>query len=120
LQHKLLVIDDSIDMREILTLLFEPEGYTVELACDGLEALAKLKSEVLPALIFLDHEMDTMDGPEFLRELERLHPEILARIPIIMFTGRDLSLIGKTRATEVIAKQVGIHVLLSLVKRYVP
>jgi len=105
-------------MRELMTLVFAPEGYEVAEAANGQEALVKLTTEPLPDLIFLDHEMGIMDGPEFLRQLARLHPEILARIPIILLTGLEVNHISANRATEVVAKQVGVQPLLLLVKRY--
>jgi CheY-like chemotaxis protein len=118
LAYKILVIDDNKDTRELMALLFEPEGYEVAEASDGEQALGKLNSEPLPDLIFLDHNMEIMNGPNFLNELERNHPEILARVPIIMITVVDTKLIRETRATEIIAKPVGVDPLLSLVKRY--
>jgi CheY-like chemotaxis protein len=118
LAYKILVVDDNKDMRDLMTLLFEPEGYEVAEACDGEQALVKLNDEPLPDLIFLDHNMEIMDGPNFLKELEQNHPEILARVPIILITGLDSKSIRDTRATEVIAKPIGIEPLLSLVKRY--
>lgn len=118
MSQKILVVDDSLDMRELLALVFEPEGYIIEIASDGRQALEILSSKPLPDLIFLDHEMDVMDGPQFLLELERVQPEILTRIPIILLTGMEIKDVAPNRATEVLAKQDGIESLLSTVKRH--
>ncbi len=116
--HKILVVDDSEDMRDLMSLIFEPEGYEVAKAQNGKQALLKLDTESLPDLIFLDHNMSVMDGPEFLTELGRVHPELLEKIPIIMLTGKAVCTVSETRATEIIRKQDGIESLLQIVKRY--
>lgn len=118
MSYKILVVDDSKDMRDLMSLLFEPEGYEVTQASDGQQALARLEEDHLPDLIFLDHIMENMDGPEFLRELERSHPDVLETVPIILLTGMETHKVAETRATEVVAKQVGIEPLLALAKRY--
>jgi CheY-like chemotaxis protein len=58
LSGKILVIDDSQDVRNMLSLMFKLEGYDVVQACSGRQALLKLKNESLPKLIFLDYLMD--------------------------------------------------------------
>ena len=118
MSYKILVVDDSKDMRDLMALIFKPEGYEVEEARDGNEALTKLDNETPPDLIFLDHVMEVMDGPEFLTQLGRTHPEVLSQVPIIMLTGKEADEVEEDRVTEVVAKQVGVEPLLALVKRY--
>jgi len=118
MSYKILVVDDCKDIRELMTLALQPEGYEVAVAKNGRQALQKLNTEILPDLIFVDHEMDELDGPGFLRELEQLHPEILATVPIIMFTGTQSHLVSKNCATEIVEKPLGVNPLRMLVKRY--
>jgi CheY-like chemotaxis protein len=118
MSQKILVIDDSKDMRVLLSLLLKPEGYEVAEACDGKQALKMLKTETAPDLIFLDHNMSVMDGPEFLEILEKKFPKIFATVPVIMLTGMESEKITASRATEVVAKQAGIEPLLRLVAKY--
>jgi CheY-like chemotaxis protein len=114
--NKILIVDDSQDIRELMSFIFEPEGYEVITAANGREALEKLSSESHPGLIFLDHDMEGMNGPEFISELKRIHPESL--IPIIMLTGRELHTINGTNTTKLFKKPVNVEFLLGLAKEY--
>ena len=77
MQH-VLVVDDDPDIRETLAHRLANEGYSVDLARDGAEALAQLSDGCSPDAIVLDLGMPTMNGWQF-RDLQR-HPR-LAEIP---------------------------------------
>jgi putative two-component system response regulator len=77
------VVDDQEDTRRVLQRILANFGYQVELARDGLEALAKLSLDV--DLVLLDAEMPGMDGFEFARRI-RANPRY-ADLPLIMVTG---------------------------------
>ena len=66
---KILIVDDDPDIREVLTMILESQGYTVVAASDGIECLAVLKAEN-PNLMIIDLLMPKMDGFALLRELE--------------------------------------------------
>ena len=66
---KILIVDDDPDIREVLTMILESQGYTVVAASDGIECLAVLKAEN-PNLMIVDLLMPKMDGFALLRELE--------------------------------------------------
>ena len=78
---RLLIVDDDPDICEVLTELLTAEGYAVDCASDGVEALAALVSAP-PDAVFLDVNMPIMDGYEFLRRRDA-DPR-LAKIPIII------------------------------------
>ncbi|HEX4872334.1 MAG TPA: response regulator, partial [Nevskiaceae bacterium] len=81
-----LVVDDSITMRRVAERLLTKNGYRVSTAKDGLDAMARLQTEI-PAAILLDIEMPRADGFEvaaFVRNSERI-----AEVPIIMITSRS-------------------------------
>lgn len=59
----ILIVDDEKDILEILKFNIEKEGYTVDLASNGLEALEKMKFRT-PDLVLLDVMMPMMDGIE--------------------------------------------------------
>ncbi len=59
----ILIVDDEKDILEILRFNIEKEGYTVDLASNGLEALEKMKFRT-PDLVLLDVMMPMMDGIE--------------------------------------------------------
>lgn len=81
---KILVADDDQAVRESLRRSLIFNGYTVTLATDGAETLAKIESE-RPDLAILDVMMPKRDGLEVCREL-RSHGD---DIPILLLTARD-------------------------------
>jgi chemotaxis protein histidine kinase CheA/ActR/RegA family two-component response regulator len=81
-----LIVDDSITVREILSMTFNKVGYRVEQARDGQEAWEKLRSGLPCDLIFCDIEMPRMDGLELLSRLQK-DPD-LRHLPIAMLTSR--------------------------------
>ena len=81
--QKILVVDDESNIRDLATLYLEKEGFTVEAAENGRDAIAKFAS-VQPALVILDVMMPGMDGFEVCRELRREHD-----VPILMVTARS-------------------------------
>ncbi len=86
--HKVLVIDDDKDVREILIRLLKDAGYRPIDARDGKEGLERTKDE--PSLIILDLEMPRMDGFEFLDNYIKNVPEE-KRSPVLVFSGKDLT-----------------------------
>lgn len=83
--EKILVVDDDPDIRDVLRITLEAEGYEVFEAADGEEVLPAVKHHA-PQLILLDFVMPKMNGSEVSALLKR---DILLRhIPIIMLTGK--------------------------------
>lgn len=80
-----MVVDDSLTVRKITGRLLAREGYQVETAKDGVDALQKLQ-DIRPAVMLLDVEMPRMDGFELTRNL-RANADT-RDIPIIMITSR--------------------------------
>ncbi len=81
-----LIVDDSITVRELLSMTFTKSGYRVEQARDGQEAWDKMRSGLPCDIVFCDIEMPKMDGLEL---LDRMHKdEILKNLPIAMLTSR--------------------------------
>ena len=81
-----LVVDDSITVRELLTMSFNKLGYRVEQARDGQEAWDKLQGGLVCDMIFSDIEMPRMNGLEFLSNLHQ--DSTLKSIPVAMLTSR--------------------------------
>ena len=80
--EKIMVVDDDKNICELLRLYLEKEQYTVVIANDGNEALAKFSTES-PALILLDIMMPKLDGWQVCREIRRS-----SNVPIIMLTAK--------------------------------
>ncbi|MGB3670098.1 MAG: response regulator [Phormidesmis sp.] len=81
-----LIVDDSITVRELLSMSFNKVGYRVEQARDGQEAWDKLRSGLPCDLVFCDIEMPRMDGLELLSRMQK--DSHLKQIPIAMLTSR--------------------------------
>jgi two-component system, OmpR family, response regulator MprA len=83
---KILVVDDERAVRESLRRALELEGYEIELAGDGVEALTTLaKDETQPDAVILDVLMPGVDGLEVCRRLRATGN----RVPVLMLTARD-------------------------------
>jgi two-component system response regulator MprA len=82
---KILVVDDERAVRESLRRALELEGYEIELAADGREALDRLESGAQPDALILDVLMPGVDGLEVCRRLRRTG----SRLPVLMLTARD-------------------------------
>ena len=84
--HRILVIDDEEDIREILSDIFEDEGYEVVKAAHSEQAFALLKNHYVD-LIVLDIWLDNsdMDGMQILKHLKQ-QPD-RKNIPILMISG---------------------------------
>jgi chemotaxis protein histidine kinase CheA/ActR/RegA family two-component response regulator len=81
-----LIVDDSITVRELLSLTFNKAGYRVEQARDGQEAWDKLRSGLPCDIIFCDIEMPRCDGLELLSRIQK--DPTLNQLPIAMLTSR--------------------------------
>ena len=84
---KIMVVDDERAVRESLRRALELEGYEIELAADGAEALYRLQGgeDAQPDALILDVLMPGVDGLEVCRRLRRSGN----RVPVLMLTARD-------------------------------
>ena len=80
--EKIMVVDDDRNICELLRLYLEKEQYTVVIANDGNEAIARFASDN-PALILLDVMMPGLDGWQVCREIRKK-----SNVPIIMLTAK--------------------------------
>jgi two-component system response regulator AtoC len=71
-KRRVLVVDDEESFRHLLSVILEKEGYEVETAKDGHEALEKLEQGLFDEVL-CDIRMPRMDGIEFLKETKRIH-----------------------------------------------
>jgi two-component system cell cycle response regulator DivK len=79
----ILVVEDDVDNRRILTKVLTTEGYTVIEAVDGIEGLAKARDQ-RPDLILMDLALPHMDGWEATRQIKA--DPALRHIPVIALT----------------------------------
>ena len=86
MSHRILIIDDEDDIREVAALSLETvAGWEVAMANSGAQGLARA-AEYRPDAILLDVMMPGMDGPSTFRELRR-NPAT-AQIPVVLLTAK--------------------------------
>lgn len=82
MSHKILVVDDDLNICELLKLYLENEGYTVYTANDGKAAVDAFEAKS-PDLVLLDIMLPKMDGWQVCREIRKT-----SSAPIIMLTAK--------------------------------
>jgi two-component system chemotaxis response regulator CheY len=114
----LLVVDDEADTSAALAELLEEEGYSVQRASNGEEALALLHEGWVPALILLDLTMPVLDGRGFLKAVA-LEPD-LAAIPVAIVTAAAVldRLPSIRNDAGLFLKPIDTERLLRVVRRY--
>lgn len=111
---KILVVEDEADIRNLIKIDLENEGYSVFTACDGIEALKILK-EVHVDLAILDVMMPRLDGFNLLRKIRED-----STVPVIFLTARaddmDKVLGLELGADDYIAKPFSMNELMARVR----
>lgn len=91
--YDLLIVDDQAGVRRFLYEAFSEEGYNVEMASSGIEAVNKASAKT-PSLILLDVKMPGMSGLETLEELREIAPDI----PVVMMSAYgELDIIAEAK-----------------------
>ena len=78
----IMIIDDEPQMRKLIRMFLEKEGYTVVEATDGANALSLIKN-ITPQLLLVDVMMPYMDGFTFAKEIKRT-----SNIPLIFLSAK--------------------------------
>ncbi|MGD0289084.1 MAG: response regulator [Candidatus Binataceae bacterium] len=86
IRQKILVVEDEADIRELLRYNLAQEGFAVEEASDGAEALDRIERRA-PDLLVLDLMLPQMSGLELCRRM-RSNPET-AKLPILVVTAKS-------------------------------
>ena len=92
---KILIVEDEESVIDPLELLLSKEGFTIETARDGREALEKFE-KVLPDLVLLDLMIPIISGTEVCRQIRAK-----SQVPIIMLTAKD------TEVDKVVGLELG-------------
>lgn len=119
MEKSLLVIDDEVDIGETVKVRLEVNGYSVNLAYDGLDGIVKAV-KTRPDLILLDILMPQVDGFEVCRRLRKI-PET-QNIPIVMLTAikspESLQKAKEAGAQDYLAKPFESGELVEIVRFY--
>ena len=84
---RILIVEDEINIRKLLVLNLELEGFEVDVAVDGKDALNKVKNAYYD-LIVLDLMLPEIDGMKVLQSVKLTHP----KLPVIIVSARDTSI----------------------------
>jgi CheY-like chemotaxis protein len=115
-QQRILVVDDSTEIRELFQVVLESAGYDVQVAAEGQEGL-EVTRRFRPHLIVTDVSMPGMDGFEFLVRLRSDFPPPLP--PVLVCSGFDVTADRALRlgALRFVAKPVEPATLLKIVEQ---
>jgi DNA-binding response OmpR family regulator len=110
-----LVVDDDPEIRDVVRWLLEDEGWTVETASDGRDALNRA-TRARPALIVLDIGLPILSGEEVARRLRDVYvdpPPII----VVSADGRAGETAARIGAASYLHKPFDVDVLAGLVRR---
>jgi CheY-like chemotaxis protein len=108
-----LIVEDEQDLRDSLEEILLDEGFTVQTAANGAEALQRLGAGDLPAVVILDLLMPVLDGNQVYARMQG-DPR-LARVPVIVSTS------DPSRAPSgvlIMRKPIDVGRLLGVVRQF--
>lgn len=109
-----LVVDDDFDLRQTMREILQEEGYVVDTAANGLEALELLRRSNPPRVVVLDLMMPVMDGWQLLDELKR--DSSLSDIPVVVISAGKTGL-GAVGGHQFLSKPLDYHKLVATIDR---
>jgi CheY-like chemotaxis protein len=114
----ILLVEDDFDVREALAETLREEGYDVDCASDGVEALEYLRAGRSPGLILLDLMMPRMSGSEF--RLEQLKDPSLSHYPVVLLSadGRMREKAITLQTAGAVRKPIDLDELMGIIRRF--
>lgn len=115
-QINILVVDDELNVRQLLSKVLTKEGYRVYTACDGLDGLELLQTISID-IIISDIKMPRMSGIEFLHKVKEIEPDI-GFILITAFATTETAIEAlKSGAQDYVTKPFDFAEILTAVKK---
>lgn len=116
MKYQILVVEDQMEIRDIISKYLDKEGYGYYLAKDGFEALNIFNSQTIH-LVLLDIMMPGIDGIEVLKEIRKV-----SEVPVIMITAKQEEvdrLKGfNNGADDYVVKPFSVKELMLRIKRF--
>ncbi|MBI2353636.1 MAG: response regulator [Deltaproteobacteria bacterium] len=106
---RILVVDDDPFVGELLAVMLDAEGYEVDTAENGEDALARFTAATDTGLIISDMNMPGMTGLELIRKIRASNPDI----PAILLTGSDDLAVGQ-EADEYLLKDENLQETIAI------
>ena len=115
---KVMVVEDDQDLALLLRTVLEDQGYAIETAANGRQALELLAGEN-PDLILLDMKMPVMNGWQFAEEYHRRYD---SPAPIVVLTASEQAARNarEVKASAWLGKPFDLGTLVSMVRDYLP
>jgi CheY-like chemotaxis protein len=115
MSHLILIVDDDAELRTLYRMILEREGYTVDEAANGAEALKYLGSHV-PDLIIMDMLMPMLGGESVIRRIQQI--PALREVHIIVLTAypRFHDTVRYLRADQFLVKPVTPRQIVATVR----
>jgi len=118
----ILVVDDSVSMRQMVSFTLTGAGYEVVEAGDGKEAVDKLNGGAKPNLVITDLNMPNMDGIQLIKAIRGMAPHKFT--PILMLTTESSDAKKKegqgAGATGWVVKPFNPEQMLATIKKVMP
>ncbi|MCX8012399.1 MAG: response regulator [Desulfobacterota bacterium] len=111
---KIMVVDDSDDIRELIRAFLQMRGYEISTATDGVDALEKLKKDQIP-LIITDINMPRMNGPELLEAISKSSQDYKAVVMSTYIEDEVKNDLRKKGAVAFLLKPFSLHQLEEIV-----
>lgn len=115
---KVLIVEDDKDIREPMRELLEEEGYYVECASTGLEALERIQREADPFVVLCDLMMPNMNGVELIKTLRTEHNSKAVDAMIILSAAAHAERTANELGVGFLRKPIDIEALLNMVQKY--
>ena len=115
---RVLVVEDEKKVASFIQSALEQEGYAVDEARDGTDALRYLTSRPAPPLILLDWNMAPMSGPQFMEEVKK---QSLGKLAVVLLTA-DARVEDKVKTGDYVGflkKPVKLEALFALLEQHV-
>lgn len=112
----ILVVEDDDLIRRAIEMVLQWEGYRVDCAANGQEALDYLRAGNRPALIVLDVMMPVLDGEQFRQQ--QMNDPALAEIPVIVVSAATFA--ATVNAVRHIRKPFEVQELLEAIHQITP
>ena len=115
---KILVVEDTEDVRQMMKIMLEISGYTVFEAADGTQAVEKT-AEQQPDLILMDISMPVMDGLTATKVIREINSAL--KLPIIAVTAFGKQFYSKAieaGCNDLISKPIDFDALQPVIEHY--
>ncbi len=120
-ENRILVVEDNLVNQKVARKQLESLGYRVEVAANGIEAIAAVESFPYD-LVLMDCQMPEMDGLEAARRIRKSRDPAVAKIPIVAMTANalaeDRAKCLESGMNDYISKPVEIHAIERILSRW--